>query len=94
MKWQIRGANGWRDNEWYSNRKAAVEGIQLMRAELPRWTTYKLFVRLSRAERLKRKLLVRSKYYDEEAKYDGLTTSEKVWYQAYARALRDVAGQL
>jgi hypothetical protein len=55
---------------------------------------YTLIRFVSHREKLRRQLTERSDYYTREAKYDGLSERGVGWYEGYARALRDVAGQL
>jgi hypothetical protein len=55
--------------------------------------TYTVVRRVTRREKLKRKLLADSATFDAKAGFVG-QSPERWWNAGYARALRDVAGQL
>lgn len=77
----------------FNDRLAALDYVKSQTAFNEYWT-YTIVRLVSRREKLKRKLLADAARFQDIAQEEDRSTASECWYAGYARALRDVAGQL
>jgi hypothetical protein len=90
MKYRIRCSDGWVAT--FLDKKEALEKLKLFRETFAIHGTHKLYRVATRSERLRTRVLRDSARFDEMA--DSAFGAECRYFRGYARALRDIAGQL
>jgi hypothetical protein len=96
MRWVIKGSDGWSSMP-YRDRRHLREALRVVRDSFTTMSdnhtvTYKVTRLVTKREKLKRDLLVKSSSFEKDARMHA--PADRHWYEGYARALRDVAGLL